>query len=92
MKLSVVPDSSERCTVWIAVAGSLASGLSALIAASSHLVTLPAKIFARVAGLSWRLSTPLDVVGDGDRADHHRQVERLAAGALGVGLRLLLRP
>src|SRR3954453_23795940 len=59
VKLSVVPDSSERCTAWIAVAGSLASGLSALMAGSSHLVTLPAKIFARVAGLNWRLSTPL---------------------------------
>src|SRR5689334_4093088 len=59
VKLSVVPDSSERCTAWIAADGSLASGLSAVIAGSSHLVTVPAKIFARVAGLNWRLSAPL---------------------------------
>src|SRR4051812_33374056 len=58
VKLSVVPEESERCTGWIGVDGSFASGLSALIAASSHLVILPAKIFARVAGLSCRLSTP----------------------------------
>src|SRR5687767_13883417 len=33
VKLSVVPDSSERCTAWIAEEGSFASGLSALMAA-----------------------------------------------------------
>ena len=58
MKLSVVPDSSERCTAWIAVAGSLAPRFSAAIAGSSHLVILPAKILASVAESSWRLSTP----------------------------------
>src|SRR6476646_1569006 len=58
VKLSVVPDSSLRWYVWIAVDGSVASGLSALIAASSHLVILCAKMSARVFGASWRLSTP----------------------------------
>src|SRR6478735_10322057 len=59
VKLSVVPESSLRWYVWIAVDGRVASGLSALIAASSHVLTLPAKISAIVFGESCRLSTPL---------------------------------
>src|SRR5512146_3176749 len=58
VKLSVVPDSSERCTAWMAADGSLASAFSALIAGSSHLVTLPAKILASRAGENCRFSTP----------------------------------
>src|SRR5262245_45317888 len=58
VKLSVVPDSSERWTDWIAVDGSVADGLSALILASSHLVILLAKMPARVSGENWRPSTP----------------------------------
>src|SRR4051812_30572691 len=59
VKLSVVPDESERCTDWIVVDGSVTPGLSALTSAASHLVILPAKMPAIVAGFSCRLSTPL---------------------------------
>src|SRR5205823_6181432 len=59
VKLSVVPDSSERCTATIGLDGSLASGLSALISGASHLVIFSAKILAIVAGLSLRSVTPL---------------------------------
>ena len=59
MKLSVVPELSERCTVRILVAGSVAPGLSAAIAGSFQVVTLPAKILAMVGALSCRLVTPL---------------------------------
>src|SRR5215469_13767251 len=58
VKLSLVPELSDRCTVVILVDGRVALGLSALIAASFHVVILPAKIPARVSGLSWRLVTP----------------------------------
>src|SRR4051812_6553968 len=58
VKLSVVPDSSERCTAWIAVDGSLAPELRAAIAGSFHLVILPEKILAMVEASSCRLSTP----------------------------------
>src|ERR687889_1335517 len=54
VKLSVVPDSSERCTVWIAVSGRVAPLLSAAIFGSFHLVILPEKMPARVAGVSCR--------------------------------------
>src|SRR2546428_11661289 len=59
VKLSVVPELSERCTVKILVDGRVAPWLSAAIAGSFQVVTLPAKIFARVAGLSCRPVTPL---------------------------------
>src|SRR5689334_4588384 len=59
VKFSDVPEESERCTATIGVAGSVAFGLSALIAASSQLLTVPAKILARVAGFSCRSLTPL---------------------------------
>src|ERR1700709_441161 len=58
VKFFVVPDSSERCTGAIAVLGSLASGLSALMAASSHFLMVPAKIPESTLGDSWSLSTP----------------------------------
>ena len=58
MKFLVVPDSSERCTGSIFVDGSLASGLSALMAASSQVVILPSKMAAMVLGARLRLSTP----------------------------------
>src|ERR1044072_37317 len=58
VKLSVVPDSSERWYAWILVEGSLASGLSFLMAASSHLVIFESKICARVFASRTRLSTP----------------------------------
>src|SRR2546429_8081933 len=59
VELSVVPELSDRCTARIFVAGSVAPELSAAIAGSFQVVTLPAKIFAMVAGLSWRLDTPV---------------------------------
>src|SRR6187549_1892107 len=58
VKLSVVPNSSERCTAWIAVDGSLAPLFSAVIAGSFHLVILPEKILASVGASIWRPSTP----------------------------------
>ena len=44
MKFFVVPESSERWTAVMALSGSLASGLSAVMAGSFHLVILPSKI------------------------------------------------
>ena len=38
VRLSVVPESSERWKAWILVLGSFAVGFSALIAASSHVL------------------------------------------------------
>ena len=48
MKLKVVPDPSERCTTAIACVGSLTSGLSLAIAASSQFLISPRKILASV--------------------------------------------
>ena len=48
MKLKVVPDPSERCTTAIAWFGSLALGLSFLIAGSSQVLISPRKILASV--------------------------------------------
>src|SRR6476661_7038925 len=56
VKLSVVPDSSERWYGWILRSGSFAPGLSLAIAASFQLVILPSKILAIVAASSVRLS------------------------------------
>src|SRR3954451_9757705 len=58
VKLSVVPDSSERCTVWIAVAGSFAPAFWPAIAGSFHLVIVPEKILASVDASSCRPVTP----------------------------------
>src|SRR5882757_9038117 len=58
VKLSVVPDSSERWNAWILRSGSVASGFSALIAASFQLVILLSKIFAMVGASRTSLSTP----------------------------------
>src|ERR1700754_3938055 len=58
VKLSVVPDSSERWNAWILRSGSFASGFSFLIAASFHLVILLSKILASVGASRTRLSTP----------------------------------
>ena len=59
MKLSVVPESSERWNAWILRSGSFASGFSFLIAGSFQLVIWLLKIFARVLASRTRLSTPL---------------------------------
>src|SRR5689334_5380403 len=59
VKLSVVPDDSCRWIARIGVDGREAFGLSALISAASQVLTVPAKILAIVAGLSWRSVTPL---------------------------------
>src|SRR3954452_10894196 len=58
VKLSTVPDSSERWIVAIAVLGSLAPLFWAAIAGSFHLVILPEKILASVGASSCRPSTP----------------------------------
>lgn len=59
VKLSVVPDSSERWKAWIFRSGSLASGLSFLIASSFQLVILLSKIFAMVGASRTSESTPV---------------------------------
>ena len=58
MKLSVVPESSARCTAWMASDGSVTPGLSAAIAGSFQLAMVPAKIPASTCGVRIRLSTP----------------------------------
>src|SRR5919198_532556 len=58
VKLSVVPDSSERCTDLTGVAGRVAFGLSFLIAGSFHFVIFPAKMLAMVLGDRLRSLTP----------------------------------
>src|SRR5260370_221742 len=58
VKMNVVPDPSERCTTTIAFEGSLAFGLSFLIAGSSHLVILPRKISANVGPSRMRSPAP----------------------------------
>src|ERR1700730_7550340 len=55
LKFGVLPELSERWTTVIAVDGSFALGLSALIAASSHVLMSPWKIFARVSAESCSL-------------------------------------
>src|SRR2546429_161967 len=59
VKLSVVPEESERWIARIGADGSVALGLSPLIAGSSQVLTVPAKIFASVAGLNCRSLAPL---------------------------------
>ena len=52
-KFSVVPEPSERWTTVMAVAGSAASGFSALMAASSHCLISRWKIRAMVGASSF---------------------------------------
>src|SRR5690606_21687485 len=58
VKLSVVPDSSERWNAWIFRSGRSASGLSFLIASSFQLVSSSSKLWAMVAAARVRVSTP----------------------------------
>src|ERR1700731_3128792 len=58
VKLSVVPEASERCSVEIAVLGSVTPVLSLAIAASFHLTILPLKMPAIVVGERFRVLTP----------------------------------
>src|SRR5437867_1467338 len=55
VKFSVVPDASERCTTVMLVDGSLASGLSALMAGSFHVLIWRWKILAVVSASSLSL-------------------------------------
>src|SRR5258706_6845796 len=57
VKLSVVPDESERCATTMSVAGNVTPGLSVAIAASFHFLIWRWKILAIVSGLSCSLST-----------------------------------
>src|SRR5665647_1792952 len=59
VKLSVVPDSSERKNTLMACAGRVTPLLMAMIAGSFHLVIRPLKILAVTAGVRTSLSTPL---------------------------------
>ena len=58
VKFCVVPELSERCTTVIAVDGSFAPGLSALIAASFQVLMSPWKIFASVSAESCSFFAP----------------------------------
>src|SRR5665648_656765 len=59
VKLSVVPDSSERKKTLMSCAGGVTPGLMAAIAGSFHLVMAPLKILAVTAGVRISFSTPL---------------------------------
>src|SRR5437588_835989 len=59
VKTPVVPEPSDRWTTWMPMLGNEALGLSALMAASFHLVILPAKMPASVWPDSLRSLTPL---------------------------------
>src|SRR5665648_666600 len=59
VKLSVVPDWSERKKTLMAWSGSLTPGLMAAIAGSFQVVMTPLKILAVTAGVRISLSTPL---------------------------------
>ena len=58
VKFCVVPELSARCATVIAVDGSFTPGLSALIAASFHVLISPWKIFASVSAESCSFFTP----------------------------------
>src|SRR3954447_12355347 len=58
VKFSVVPDESERWATVMPLDGSLASGFSVLIAASSHDLICRWKIFAMTSASSCSPSTP----------------------------------
>src|ERR1700709_1846694 len=59
VKLLVVPELSERTATTIGLLGKVTPALSAATAGSFHVVILPWKMLAMVAGLSCSLSTPL---------------------------------
>src|SRR6476620_27324 len=59
VKLSVVPESSARCTAWMARDGSVAPGLIAAIAGSFQFAIDPLKMPASTWGVRIRLSTPV---------------------------------
>src|SRR5947208_11482594 len=59
VKLSVVPDESDRWIARIGADGRVAFGLSPLMAGSSQVLTVPAKIFASVDGLNCRSLAPV---------------------------------
>ena len=75
VKLMVVPEPSERCTTTIGVLGSVASGLSALMAGSSQVVIWAWKILASVSGLSCSSVDAAEVVRHRDRRGDGREVE-----------------
>ena len=79
MKFVVVPELSDRCTIVIAVDGSVTPGLSALIAASFHFLILTAKILASVLPLSCSFFDAGEVVRHRDRRRDGREVEQRAA-------------
>src|SRR5690348_2421953 len=54
VKTFVVPDSSERCTIWMAVEGRLTPGFKAAIAGSFHVLIVPRKILAAVVPSSFK--------------------------------------
>ena len=58
------------------VAGRVAPEFSLAIAGSFQVVIVPLKIFASTSGVEHQLVHAGDVVGEGDRADDHRQVQR----------------
>src|SRR3954466_13350682 len=58
VKFWVVPEESERCATVMFFDGSLASGFSALMAGSSHVLICSWKILAIVSASSFSLSTP----------------------------------
>src|SRR5690349_2921622 len=58
VKLNVVPDSSERCTVEIAVDGSFTPEFCEAISGSFHLVILPSKMSAMVLASMFSDFTP----------------------------------
>src|SRR5664279_195916 len=58
VKLSVVPESSARCTAWIARFGNVTPGFTAAIFGSFQFATVPPKIPASTSGVRISLSTP----------------------------------
>ena len=58
MKLVVVPESSDRWMIAIAVSGSSTPSLSAAIASSFHFVMVPLKTLAMVSAVMFSVSTP----------------------------------
>lgn len=61
MKLKLVPEPSERCTTVILPSGSFTPGLSAAMAGSFQVLTLPRKMSPRV--LPSNLSVPAAMPG-----------------------------
>src|SRR3984893_3390772 len=58
VKMYVVPEPSERCTMVIGVFGRVTPGLSALISALFQAASLPWKMAASVWALRFRVATP----------------------------------